>query len=120
MLTPHLLLVIIFSKSYCPHSKRAKGILLEKYVITPKPYIVELDEHELGSQIQDVLEGLTGRRTVPNIMVNKVSIGGADSIVELDNKGELMSKIQGLGKGKIEISEHFSAEQVQGAAPAGR
>ncbi|KAK7989179.1 hypothetical protein PG989_009494 [Apiospora arundinis] len=29
--------VVIFSKSYCPFSKRAKGVLLEKYTIDPAP-----------------------------------------------------------------------------------
>lgn len=31
--------VTIFSKTYCPYSKRAKGILLEKYHIDPAPYV---------------------------------------------------------------------------------
>ena len=59
--------VIIFSKTYCPYSKRAKGVLLEKYVIEPKPYVFELDTAPLGPQIQARLAGMTGRKTVPNI-----------------------------------------------------
>lgn len=112
-----LILVVIFSKTYCPHSKRAKGILLDKYVIKPKPEVVELDEHEMGSQLQDLLEIKTGRRTVPNILVNGVSIGGADSIIDLDLKKQLISKIQEAGQRKVEISEHFAAEEVKGASP---
>ncbi|OAA64891.1 Glutaredoxin domain protein [Cordyceps fumosorosea ARSEF 2679] len=110
--------VVIFSKTYCPHSRRAKGILLEKYLISPRPEVVELDEHPLGSDLQDLLLGLTGRRTVPNVLVHGTSIGGADDIVELDNTGQLVSKIQELGKRKVEVSERFSTEQVKGAAPA--
>lgn len=73
---------------------------------------------DIGSDLQDVLEGLTGRRTVPNIMVNSVSVGGADTIVDLDNSGKLISKFQELGNRKVEISQHFAAEEVKGAAPA--
>lgn len=100
--------VIIFSKTYCQFSKRAKALLLDKYSITPEPYVVELDVHQLGKPIQDRLAKMTGRRTVPNIMINGKSIGGADDIAELDNGGELVEKIRSLGSvgGKtVEVKE---------------
>lgn len=100
--------MVIFSKSYCPFSKRAKGILLEKYTIMPEPYVVELDKHPLTSYMQDQLERVTGRRTVPNIMINGKSIGGADEIVELDNKDMLISKIIQYGSGRLDVSERFA------------
>jgi glutaredoxin len=107
------LLVIIFSKSYCPYSKRAKGILLEKYTITPEPFVVELDEHPLGPHLQDYLLKKTGRRTVPNILVNGVSIGGADDIVSLDNEDKLVAKVRDLGQARVEISERFTPGEHQ-------
>lgn len=100
--------VIIFSKSYCPYSKRAKGVLLEKYHITPEPYVVELDVHPLGPKIQDRLLEMTGRRTVPNIMINGKSIGGSDDIIELDHAKELVAKIKSLGGKRVGIKERFS------------
>ncbi|KAK8900989.1 hypothetical protein QC760_010448 [Botrytis cinerea] len=93
--------IIIFSKSYCPHSKRAKDILLEKYRIDPLPYVVELDKHPLGGKLQGRLNQLTGRRTVPNVLVNGVSIGGGDDVAELDEKGTLGEKVKDLGGKKI-------------------
>ncbi|KPM36096.1 hypothetical protein AK830_g10468 [Neonectria ditissima] len=99
--------MVIFSKSYCPFSKRAKGLLLEKYSITPEPYVVELDKHPLTTYMQNQLEKKTGRRTVPNIMVNGVSIGGADDVLDLDKSDSLVSKILQYGGGKIEIAERF-------------
>lgn len=89
--------VIIFSKSYCPYSKRAKVVLLEKYSIAPEPYVVELDQHPLGKQIQARLGQMTGRTTVPNIMINGKSIGGSDEIGEMDKNNELIERIQTLG-----------------------
>ncbi|KAL2872201.1 glutaredoxin [Aspergillus lucknowensis] len=89
--------VIIFSKSYCPYSKKAKAVLLDIYSITPAPFVVELDQHPLGQQLQALLGENTGRRTVPNILVNGRSIGGGDDIVALDEHDELASRLKGLG-----------------------
>jgi glutaredoxin len=95
------LTVIIFSKSYCPHSRRAKGILLEKYIIDPAPYVVELDQHPLGARLQAVLADSTGRRTVPNVLINGVSVGGGDEIAELDTSHTLIEKVKDLGGKKM-------------------
>jgi glutaredoxin len=114
--------MIIFSKSYCPHSKRAKQLLLHMYDIKPEPLVVELDqmtqvvpsgpatsdedEHHdhdvtLGRKMQDVLASMTSRRTVPNIMVNMQSIGGASEVVAMSHEGTLIEKIKELGGKKI-------------------
>lgn len=89
--------VIIFSKTYCPFSKKAKSILLEKYSIVPKPYVVELDQHPMGKDFQDLLGESTGRRTVPNILVGGKSVGGGDEIAALDQSDELVSTLRQLG-----------------------
>jgi len=96
--------VIVFSKSYCPHSKRAKDIL-ERYEINPAPFIVELDQHPLGPRIQARLQELTGRRTVPNVLINAVSIGGGDDVAALDESKKLVAKVLELGANKIEAKE---------------
>ncbi|KAL2199605.1 thioredoxin-like protein [Corynascus similis CBS 632.67] len=99
--------VIIFSKSYCPFSKMAKGILLDKYIIEPTPFVVELDQHPLGARIQAKLGEMTGRRTVPNIMIYGQSIGGGDDISALDKEKALASKIASLGQDRISVSLRF-------------
>jgi glutaredoxin len=93
--------VIIFSKSYCPHSRRAKGILLDKYIIDPTPFVVELDLHPLGARLQALLADSTTRRTVPNVLINGVSIGGGDEVAQLDSTRTLIEKVQDLGGKKI-------------------
>ncbi|OXV11936.1 hypothetical protein Egran_00301 [Elaphomyces granulatus] len=93
--------IIIFSKSYCPHSAKAKSILLEKYSITPLPFVVELDKHPTGRKLQDLLAKNTGRSTVPNILINGRSIGGGDEVAALDNNNELVEKIKSLGGKRI-------------------
>ncbi|KAH6646398.1 thioredoxin-like protein [Truncatella angustata] len=98
---------IIFSKTYCPYSKKAKKLLLEKYSIDPAPFVVELDEHPLGKELQAKLKETTGRGTVPNIMINGKTIGGSDDIAELDSRGTLIDKIKSLGGKRVSMKEKF-------------
>ncbi|KAF3913004.1 Glutaredoxin-C8 [Orbilia brochopaga] len=95
--------IIIFSKSYCQFSKKAKRLLLETYDISPAPYVVELDQHEHGSEIQDALQKQTGRRTVPNILVLGKSIGGSDDIAALERDGMLVSTVKGLAGKRVQM-----------------
>lgn len=93
--------MIIFSKSYCPYSAKAKSILLSTYKILPEPYVVELDLHPLGPQLQATLKGMTHRGTVPNILVQGRSIGGGDDIQELHESGKLVDTIREFGGTRI-------------------
>ena len=116
--------VIIFSKSYCPYSRRAKALLLDTYDISPAPFVVELDLLDsntklsdepkkfahpddedanlpLGKRLQNLLAKNTGRSTVPNILINGKSIGGSDDIAEMDRNGDLVNTIQTLGGKRI-------------------
>lgn len=102
--------IIIFSKSYCPFSAKAKRILLEKYTIVPAPYVVELDTHPLGPGLQAALAKSTGRRTVPNVLVSGRSIGGGDDIEALDAGGGLVEKVKGMA-GKRIMEAKLTEEQ---------
>lgn len=93
--------VVIFSKSYCPYSLKGKRIMTEAYTITPAPYIVELDQHSQGRELQALLHETTGRRTVPNILVNGKTLGGGDDAESLWRSGKLAAKVKEMGMGKI-------------------
>jgi glutaredoxin len=88
---------------------KAKHILLEKYRIQPEPYVVELDTHPLGQQLQALLAHMTGRRTVPNILLVGKSIGGGDDMAELDETDMLASKFKEIGGARITEVEHRDA-----------
>ncbi|KAI5309792.1 hypothetical protein KEM55_002404 [Ascosphaera atra] len=92
--------VIIFSKTYCPFSKKAKYIMA-KYTIVPAPFIVELDEHPLGEKLQAMLAEITGRSSVPNILVNGKSLGGGDEVEALHQKGSLIKEIKDVAGKQI-------------------
>jgi len=127
--------IVIFSKTYCPHSRRAKSLLLETYDIVPKPFVVELDtlteaaegktsrtEGEakeenaltMGKALQDLLAQRTGRKTVPNILVLGMSIGGADEVVKLDEGGSLADKLKGMVGKRLERCEKRRPEGKSG------
>ncbi|KAL9108876.1 MAG: hypothetical protein Q9227_006407 [Pyrenula ochraceoflavens] len=111
--------IIIFSKTTCPFSRKAKQILLEKYNIIPAPYVVEIDQETdkkpasnddpeaptLGQRLQATLAKMSGRKTVPNILISGRSIGGGDEVEQLDKEGKLEKKIRDMaGKRIIEVS----------------
>jgi glutaredoxin len=124
--------IIVFSKSYCPYSKKAKvshptiippksnstnpeqHILLDLYTISPAPYIVELDQEPHGQALQDALQRATGRRTVPNVLINGKSIGGGDEIQALHEEGKLAGKVQSMGGKRV-----VSVVKKEGAAAEG-
>ncbi|KAI9691917.1 MAG: hypothetical protein M1822_007990 [Bathelium mastoideum] len=98
--------IIIFSKTYCPFSKKAKHILVDKYNIVPAPYVVELDEHPLGPLLQTALGKMTGRKTVPNVLINGKSIGGGDDVAALDDEKEsILETVKSMGGKRIMTAE---------------
>ncbi|MCD7446691.1 Glutaredoxin-C4 [Datura stramonium] len=91
--------IVIFSKSYCPYCRKAKGVFKE---LNQKPYVIELDERDDGWSIQDALSEIVGRRTVPQVFINGKHIGGSDDTVEAYENGEL-AKLLGVNSKKDDL-----------------
>ncbi|XP_066369182.1 glutaredoxin-C8-like [Miscanthus floridulus] len=87
--------VVIFSKLYCPYCKRAKAVFKE-LELKKEPYVVELDQREDGSEIQDALHDIVGRRTVPQVFVHGKHLGGSDDTVDAYESGKL-AKLLNIG-----------------------
>ncbi|EER09298.1 glutaredoxin, putative [Perkinsus marinus ATCC 50983] len=83
--------VVLFGKSYCPYCTKAKGALAS---INANPKVIELDQRDDCSDIQDYLGQLTGARSVPRVFVNRKFIGGGDDTVAKVKSGELKKLIQ--------------------------
>lgn len=66
--------VMLFTKSYCGHSRKAKALFES---IGVDAAALELDLHPEGAAIQDALLAQTGIRTVPQVFVNHEFVGGA-------------------------------------------
>jgi len=72
---------------------------------------VELNEHPLGPALQSELASITGRKTVPNILINGKSIGGGDDVEKLHLEGELIERVKNLGGKRVEVTAVESEEK---------
>ncbi len=82
--------VVVFSKYFCPHCRRALEVLNSFSARTGfiEPLVVDLASID-GMKTQEQLAIMTGRRTVPNVFVGGRSIGGGDETVHLQRAGTL-------------------------------
>ena len=76
--------VEIYTTKTCPYCDRAKKLLTKKGV----PYH-EIDVSSDADLRQSMTDRANGRRTVPQIFIANVSIGGCDDLHALEAAGEL-------------------------------
>jgi glutaredoxin 3 len=82
--------VLMYCTGVCPYCVRAEHLLKRKGVREIEKIRVDL-QHELRVAMMEK----TGRRTVPQIYINDVYVGGYDDLASLDHAGgldELLSK----------------------------
>lgn len=99
--------MVVFSKTYCPYSKKLKKLLSENYEITPEYRVVELDKHKHGKLLQDHLGAISGRRTVPNVLIgdSNESKGGCDDFHNLHESGKLLALLNEWGNKKLSVKK---------------
>jgi glutaredoxin 3 len=75
--------VIVYSGPMCPFCARAKRLLDERSVAFEEVDVtVDLEQ-------RDAMIEATGRRTIPQILIDGKAIGGFTELAELDRNGEL-------------------------------
>ena len=75
--------VTIYTKDYCPYCKRAKALLDRKGTA-----YTEIDvTHDESLQAEMMVR--SQRRTVPQIFVGNLHIGGSDDLIAAEHSGEL-------------------------------
>lgn len=74
----------MYSTAVCPYCIRAEQFLLRKGVAEIEKIRVDL-QPELRAEMMEK----TGRRTVPQIYINGVYVGGYDDLTALDHAGGL-------------------------------
>jgi len=81
--------VRMYLTATCPFCVRAKALLDHHGVM-------EIDEIrvDLAPGARDQMISETGRRTVPQIFVGDVHVGGCDDLMALERKGELLPMLQ--------------------------
>jgi glutaredoxin len=88
--------IVVFSKTYCPYSKKAKS-LLATYDLSPAPKIIEVDLRDDGDLIKLILSRVTGRGTFPNVLLDGKSLGGSDDLQSMHSEGTLTRMFETAG-----------------------
>jgi glutaredoxin 3 len=67
---------IVWSKYQCPYCDQAKALLTQKGI--------EFEEHKIGDGYtkEDLLESVPTARSVPQIFINEVHVGGYTDLVK--------------------------------------
>jgi glutaredoxin 3 len=84
--------VEIYSKNHCPYCQRAKHLLATKGI--------DFEEIEVtfdADRQQEMIER-SGRRTVPQVFIGNVHIGGSDDLAEAHRNGLLDRLIGAMGR----------------------
>jgi glutaredoxin 3 len=75
--------VEVYTTPFCPYCVQAKRLLTERGIAFEEIDVADDDE------LRADLIRRTGRRTVPQIFISGVSIGGYEELAALDAAGEL-------------------------------
>jgi len=73
----------IYTKAYCAYCHAAKNLLMKRGLA--------FEETDLSGNFpaEQEMRDLTGRTTVPQILINGMPVGGYTDLVELDRAGKL-------------------------------
>jgi glutaredoxin 3 len=82
--------VMMYSTAICPYCVRAERFLHAKGVMEIEKVRVDLDPARRVEMMNK-----TGRRTVPQIYIGQMHVGGFDDLVALDRAGKLDPLLQG-------------------------
>ena len=82
--------VSMYSSDFCAYCQRAEQFLHRKGVTTIEKIAVEFDP-----RAREAMIARTGRRTVPQIYVGTVHVGGYHDLITLDRAGRLDKMLSG-------------------------
>ena len=78
--------IVMYSSGWCPYCVRARALLERKGLAFSE---IKIDEDPAGRDAMLARSG--GRRTVPQIFVGELHVGGFDDLYALDKAGKLDS-----------------------------
>ncbi|OLP86256.1 Peptide methionine sulfoxide reductase B3, chloroplastic [Symbiodinium microadriaticum] len=84
--------VMLFSKSWCPFCTKAKEAMKQQGIRFATCELDTLGE-EVEAEVQDILLGITGARTVPRVFVGGNCIGGGTDTQNLAADGSLKKMV---------------------------
>jgi glutaredoxin 3 len=87
----HAAQIEIYTTMLCPYCTMAKRLLKTKQVA-----FVEIDVTTDATLREDMTRRAEGRRTVPQIFINDLPVGGFDDLLALDKSGGLDKLLSGV------------------------
>lgn len=82
--------VRMYSTAVCPYCLRAEQLLKARGVAEIEKIRIDLDPAQRDEMMQK-----TGRRTVPQIYIGDIHVGGCDDLIALDHAGKLAPLLAG-------------------------
>jgi glutaredoxin 3 len=82
----------MYSTTICPYCDRARALLTRKGATFTE---IKIDED--AARRDEMLRLSGGRRTVPQIFIGDLHVGGFDDLYALDRKGELDPLLEAPG-----------------------
>jgi glutaredoxin 3 len=81
--------VEVYASMFCPYCDRAKALLTRKGVS-----FTEVSLEAEPNRREEMVNRAGGRRTVPQIFIDDVHVGGCDDLMALDKSGKLDSMLK--------------------------
>lgn len=81
--------VVMYCTAICPYCVAAERLLKSKGVS-----VIEKIRVDLEPKRREDMQAQTGRRTVPQIFIDGVHVGGYDDLVDWEHDGRLNAAVQ--------------------------
>jgi glutaredoxin 3 len=82
--------ISMYGTDFCPYCRRAEMLLKSRGVAEIEKIRVDLEPARRSEMMQR-----TGRRTVPQIYIGEIHVGGFDDLAALDHAGKLAPLLRG-------------------------
>ena len=89
--------LVVFIKPTYPYCRRTQEPLSQLAFKQGLLECVDITANGNTTEIQDYLQQLTGARTVPRVFIRKECIGGCTDLVNIHERGELLTRIKQFG-----------------------
>ncbi|XP_070229260.1 glutaredoxin-1 [Bos mutus] len=89
--------VVVFIKPTCPFCRKTQELLSQLPFKQGLLEFVDITAAGNISEIQDYLQQLTGARTVPRVFIGQECIGGCTDLVNMHERGELLTRLKQMG-----------------------
>ena len=82
--------VLIYSSDYCPYCNRAKSLLKRENIAFDEINVSQNDKRK-----EEMIKKSGGRRTVPQIFIGEIHVGGCDDLYKLHSQNQLKVLLEG-------------------------